>query len=64
MQLQPLSLYCPINSQGIIQGPTVGPGQNIMVPSTSSTGPVASAPGPYYYPGVYQGIISFIESFS
>ncbi|CAF2363792.1 unnamed protein product [Rotaria sp. Silwood2] len=59
MQLQQIPFYYPINTSGIIQAAAaaasgVGPPQNIMIPSTSSSaGPATSAPHSIYYPGVY-----------
>ena len=56
MQLPQMPYYCPINAQGIIQAGGVGPPQNIMVSSgTSSAGQMMSAPTSYYYPGSYTG---------
>ncbi|CAF0809537.1 unnamed protein product [Rotaria sp. Silwood1] len=59
MQLQQIPFYYPINTSGIIQAAAaaasgVGPPQNIMIPSTSSSaGPATPAPPSIYYPGVY-----------
>jgi hypothetical protein len=63
MQLQQIPFYYPINSQGIIQAAGVGPHQNIMIPSgSSSSGQGTSAPPPIYYSGVYAGIFQKIFS--
>ncbi len=56
MQLPPIPVYYNINPSGIIQTAGVGPHQNIMIPSTGSSGGQATqVPSSIYYPGVYPG---------
>jgi len=67
MQLQQIPFYYPINTSGIIQAAAaaagVGPHQNIMIPSGSSSGGQATqAPPSLYYPGVYPGIFQKLNS--
>lgn len=69
MQLQQIPFFYPINTQGMIQSAAVtasgvGPAQNIIIPSTNSSGgPATQAPHSMYYPGVYPGMFESVFCF-